>query len=108
MKVFSLSTCDTCRKAVREMTEAGLTVEVTDIRKDGMSAEEIGQIVSAFGDKAVNKASATWRNLSDEDKARDPAELIADNPTVMKRPVIVKDGLWFQGWTAKTKAEVLG
>ena len=108
MKVYSLKSCDTCRKAIKEMTAAGLDPQVQDVRADGLSGDDIAAILSACGEKAVNRASTTWRGLSDEDKARDPADLLAEHPTLLKRPVIVSDGVWYQGWSAAVKASVLG
>lgn len=107
MKVYALKTCDTCRKATKALAAVGVEFEVKDIRADGLNDDEIAQMVAAFGEKAVNKASTTWRGLSDTDKQRDPAQLISENPTLLKRPVIVKDGQWFQGWTAAVQAAVL-
>ena len=108
MKVYSLKSCDTCRKAIKEMTAAGLDPQVQDVRADGLSGDDIAAILSAFGEKSVNRASTTWRGLSDEDKARDHADLLAEHPTLLKRPVIVSDGVWYQGWSAAVKATVLG
>ena len=108
MKVYSLKSCDTCRKAIKEMTAAGLDPQVHDVRADGLSSDDIAAILAAFGDKAVNRASTTWRGLSDDDKARDPADLLAKHPTLLKRPVIVAQGVWYQGWSAAVKASVLG
>lgn len=108
MKVYSLKSCDTCRKAIKEMTAAGFDPQVQDVRADGLSGDDIAAILSAFGEKSVNRASTTWRGLSDEDKARDPADLLAEHPTLLKRPVIVSDGVWYQGWSAAVKASVLG
>lgn len=107
MKVYSLKTCDTCRKALKELSAAGHTPDVTDVRADGLSADDIAALVAAFGDKAVNRASTTWRGLTDEDRARPVQDLLADHPTLLKRPVIVHNGVWYQGWTAPVKAVVL-
>jgi arsenate reductase-like glutaredoxin family protein len=90
------------------MTAAGLDPHVQDVRADGLSGDDIAAILAAFGDKAVNRASTTWRGLSDEDKARDPSDLLAEHPTLLKRPVIVSDGVWYQGWSAAVKASVIG
>lgn len=108
MKVYSLKTCDTCRKALREMTDAGLDFEQRDIRADGLDAADIAAMAEAFGDKVINRASTTWRGLDDAQKDRPAVELIAENPTLLKRPVILKDGIWFQGWTPAVKTAVLG
>ncbi len=107
MKVYSLKSCDTCRKALRDIRESGIEPEVVDVRADGLSADDIAAIIAAFGDKALNKASTTWRGLSDAEKAEDVSSLLAKHPTLLKRPVIVLDGAWHQGWKPETKAAVL-
>ena len=106
MKVYTLKTCDTCRKATKALTAAGLEFVSIDIRADGLEADEIAQMVAAFGDKAINRASTTWRGLEEHEKACDPAQLIARYPTLLKRPVIFKDGHWYQGWTARVQASI--
>ena len=108
MKVFTLKSCDTCRKATKAMTAQGLDFVTIDVRADGLLPDDIAQMIAVFGDKAINRASTTWRGLDEADKARDPAQLIAEHPTLLKRPVIVKDGQWYQGWTPAVLAAVLG
>jgi arsenate reductase-like glutaredoxin family protein len=108
MRFIGLKTCDTCRKALRAISEAGLPVDVTDVRADGLSEADIAAIVAAFGDKAINRASTTWRGLSADEQGQDVATLLAAHPTLMKRPVIEKDGVWTQGWKTDVQAMVLG
>ena len=104
MNLYTLRTCDTCRKALAQLRAAGHDPTVTDIRADGLTPAQIDAIVAAFGDDAVNRRSATWRNLSDDDRALPPGDLIAAHPTVMKRPVIEVDGVWYLGWDADVRA----
>ena len=78
-----------------------------DIRKDGLAPQDITAIVKAFGDKAVNRASATWRALDAAERARPAAELIAAHPTLLKRPVIEAEGRWHQGWSAPLRDALL-
>lgn len=108
MRFFGLKTCDTCRKALKALSEAGITPEVIDVRADGVDAGDRAAMVAAFGDKVINRASTTWRGLSEDEKARDPADLIAAHPTLIKRPVIEADGRWHQGWSKAVQAEFLG
>lgn len=105
MRVFSLKTCDTCRKAVKDL--AKYNAEVIDIRADGMDLADISAIVAKFGQSALNTRSTTWRGLSETERAMDPVELIAAHPTVMKRPVIEHDGEWYQGWSKDVQAALL-
>lgn len=108
MRFFGLKTCDTCRKALKSLAQAGHDPTVIDVRADGISAADRDLIIAQFGDAAVNRASTTWRGLHHDEKASDPAALLAAHPTLMKRPVIEVDGQWTIGWKADVQAQHLG
>lgn len=108
MRFFGLKTCDTCRKALKFLADAGHVPTVIDVRADGISDEDRVQIIAQFGDAAINRASTTWRGLTDAEKALDPAALLAAHPTLMKRPVITVNGVWTIGWKADVQAKYLG
>jgi len=107
MRLIGLKTCDTCRKARKALEMAGHDVAYTDVRADGLTADEIDTILAKFPDKALNKASTTWRGLTDAEKTRDPKDLLAAHPTLLKRPVII-DGDWTIGWDKAVQAKWLG
>ena len=102
MRVFALSNCDTCRKALSDLRAAGHAPQVTDLREAG--ADDLALIAAAFGDKAVNRSSTTWRGLDEATRALPVLDLISAHPTVIKRPVILHDRQWHQGWTPAVKA----
>lgn len=109
MKFFGLKSCDTCRKAQKALTEAGYDLTVQDVRTDGLGAATIARFLEAFSDDLVNRRSTTWRGLSEADRARDPATLLAENPTLMKRPVIeTDDGTLHLGWGKDVQSALLG
>lgn len=108
MKFYGLKTCDTCRKALAALRSAGQVPEVVDVRADGLSRDTVAAIVAAFGTRAVNRASATWRGLDDAARALDPVDLILAHPAVMKRPVIAHQGQLFLGWDATVQNALLG
>ncbi len=108
MRFFGLKSCDTCRKALKSLALAGHVPAVIDVRADGMTEADRATIVAQFGDAAINRASTTWRGLSEAEKAADPASLLAAHPTLMKRPVIEADGQWTIGWKADVQAKYLG
>lgn len=107
MRMIGLKTCDTCRKALAALTAAGHAVTVTDVRADGLTVDDISAIVDRFPDRAINRASTTWRGLAEADKSRDPKALLADHPTLLKRPVII-DGDWTIGWDKAVQHKWLG
>ncbi len=104
MLIYGLKTCDTCRKALKALPEA----EFLDVRADGVPGEVIDAALTEFGDKLVNTRSTTWRELDDAQRARPAKELLADHPTLMKRPLIVDGETMYLGWTKDVQAAVAG
>lgn len=98
MILYGISTCDTCKKALKAIEAAGQPVTFRDVRKDPLSEAEIDQIVTEFGSRVINKTSTTYRAFSDFLKMSEPDAQIRAQPTVMKRPVIQTDGKWYLGW----------
>lgn len=108
MRVYCLKTCDTCKKAIKALQAAGQDPEVIDVRADGLSDDQRRKFLAQFGEALVNRASSTWRGLSEVERNRDPVALLADYPTLMKRPVIEADGKFYLGWKADVQAALLG
>ncbi len=98
MILYGIPTCDTCKKAQKELVAAGHEVTFRDIRANPLSPAEIDRLVTEFGDRLINKSSTTWRGFSDFLKASEPEAQIAAQPAVMKRPVIERDGRMTLGW----------
>lgn len=107
MRVFALKSCDTCRKAITALRIAGHDPNVIDIRADGIGADDLALILDQFGEAAINRASTTWRGLTDTEKLLDTGLLLARYPTLLKRPVIDAYGQWTLGWTAAVQSTVL-
>jgi len=107
MILYGISTCDTCKKALKTLEAAGRDVTFRDIRAQPLSEAEIDRIVMEFGDRAVNKQSTTYRGFNDFLKASDPEAQIAAQPAVMKRPVIDAGGKFYLGWDEAVQAALL-
>ena len=104
MKLYGLKTCDTCRKALRALPQAGFV----DVRAEGVPVDVLDRAHAILGDKLLNTASTTWRGLSDAERARDPLSLLAAHPTLMKRPLIAaQDGTFYLGWGKDVQAALL-
>ncbi|EBA03948.1 hypothetical protein RB2150_05593 [Rhodobacterales bacterium HTCC2150] len=108
MQLYGLKNCDTCKKALKTLVAADISVEYFDVRADGVPVAELKEFLKFFGDKLVNTRSTTWRGLSDNERAKPQLALLQENPTLMKRPVIRHDGALFLGWTADVQQSLLG
>jgi arsenate reductase len=56
----------------------------------------------------LNRASTTWRGLDEVTRAGDPLALLKAYPTLMKRPLIVRDGGMTLGWKPDVAAYYAG
>lgn len=107
-----LKSCDTCRKAQKELSTAGKVFDVIDVRADGVSLEKLTEWATKVDwQKLLNTRSTTWRGLDEQEKSDMNVEkalaLMARHPTLIKRPVIEVDNMVYVGWTAETKAGLL-
>ena len=111
MIFYGLKSCDTCRKAQKEIRAADIEFDVIDVRADGVSADKLKEWTDKVNwKKLLNTRSTTWRNLDAQDKDGidqvKAVTLMAENPTLIKRPVIELDGAVLVGWTAETKTKL--
>ena len=96
MIVYTLKTCDTCRKALKWLEANDIAFDNHDIRKDGLPKSAVESLIKSLGWEAVvNRKSATWRGLTDGEKsdldAAKAIDLIVANPTLVKRPAFVTE-----------------
>ena len=106
MILYGISTCDTCKTALKALERAGHAVTFRDIRKEPLNTAEIDALVTEFGGRLTNKQSTTYRSFSDFLRESEPEAQIAAQPTVMKRPVIQADR-WYLGWDAEVQSVLL-
>lgn len=103
MILYGLKNCDTCRKAAKALPGATLV----DIRDTPMDAALRDRALSVFGERLINIRSTTWRGLTEAERAREPADLLASHPALMKRPLIDAGDTLHLGWDASVR-EALG
>jgi Spx/MgsR family transcriptional regulator len=98
LKLYGIPNCNTVKKARSWLEANGTPYVFHDFRKDGVDAGLLqGWLKQVAWGKLINRAGMTWRGLPDSAKlaVADDASAIAlmlDKPSVIKRPVLVKDG----------------
>lgn len=100
MELYGLKTCDTCRKAIKALEGA----QFVDVRAQGVPAEVMAAARAQFGPALVNTRSTTWRGLSEAQRQETPEALLAEHPTLMKRPLIADGETLYLGWTKDVQA----
>ncbi|MDR9393423.1 MAG: ArsC/Spx/MgsR family protein [Roseovarius sp.] len=104
MILYGLKTCDTCRKALKSLPNAVFR----DVRADGVPPDVLQAAHARFGPRLLNTRSTTWRGLDAAERERNPLELLAEYPGLMKRPLIDDDGTLHLGWDKDVQEKLLG
>ena len=102
LKLYGIPNCNTVKKARTWLDAKGAAYTFHDFRKDGIDEALLTQwLTQVPWEKLVNRSGLTWRGLPDAAKAAvtDNASAIAlmlEKPSVIKRPVLERDGTMIQ------------
>ncbi len=115
MKLHTLKTCDTCRKAVKWLRENGIAFEEIPIREQPPSPAELRLALrTAGGDirKLFNTSGQDYRALNLKDTLpsmteADAITLLASNGNLIKRPFLVKGDIALAGFDVAKWADAL-
>jgi arsenate reductase (glutaredoxin) len=93
LTVYGLKSCDTTRKSLKWLERREAAHRFLDVRADGVDHDKLTEWAMEVGWEALlNRGSTTWRGLAEvirENVTEDIAlQLMVDNPTLIKRPVI--------------------
>lgn len=104
-KIYGIPNCDTVKKARQWLADNGVAYEFVDFKKTPPTE---ALIVSWLQDvpltTLLNKRGTAWRKLSDEQKSAADADeaaavwLMAAQPSLIKRPVLDKNGRFYAGF----------
>ena len=96
--LYGIPNCDTVKKARTWLAAQQLDFTFHDFKKQGLERATVEAWLRQLPwDVLVNRKGTTWRALSDERKASIPAAasamaLMLETPSIIKRPVLDKDG----------------
>ena len=111
--LYGLAKCGTCVKARAWLDDHKIEHSFTDYREHPIAPASLKAWAKALGwEKLVNRGSTTWRSLDDAQKAASTdAEwlaLIKEFPALVRRPVMVSDGVVSVGFSEKKFEEIFG
>jgi arsenate reductase len=109
--IYGIPNCDAMKKARAWLDGHGVSYEFHDYRANGLERDRLKGWVGKVGwERLLNKASTTFRALSEKDKAAiDEARaitLMLAQPTMIKRPVLDKGGTLTVGFKPDVYAAV--
>lgn len=103
--IYGINNCDTVKKTQKWLTTNNVDHTFHDFRKDGVSDTLLTQFFELIDwNELLNKRSTTFRNLDESIKTNLTKEnlfkAMLEQPTLIKRPVLIKDGKLTVGFKA--------
>lgn len=107
-KIYHLSTCDTCKRILKEI-EVPESFVLQDIKNESITAKQLDEMRKLAGsyEALFSKRARLYkeRDLKNKDLQEDDyKELILEHYTFLKRPVIINNEEIFIGNSKKTVA----
>jgi arsenate reductase len=112
--LFGIPNCDTVKKARTWLADNGQEFEFHDFKKQGLDRATVARWLEQIDwETLVNRKGTTWRNLTDERRAlvvdkASALDLMLENPSVIKRPVLEGGGRVSVGFSADRYEHLFG
>lgn len=95
--IYGIKACDTMKKARSWLEDHGIDYAFHDYKKDGLDAATIDRFLKDIEwEKLLNRSGTTFRKLPEEERqnidAAKARALMLAQPSMVKRPVLDKDG----------------
>lgn len=115
LRLYTLSNCDTCRKAVKWLRARGVTFEERAIRETPPTPVELRTMLAAYDGelkKLFNTAGGDYREQKLGEKLPTLSEaaalaLLAGNGNLVKRPFAIGGGVALVGFDEKAWAAAI-
>ena len=110
LTMYGIKNCDRIKKARTWLDAHGVGFDFHDYKAKGADAAQLGAWVAALGwETLLNRAGTTFRGLPDADKVGIDADkaiaLMIAQPSLIKRPVLVGDGVLLVGFKPEIYAQ---
>jgi len=111
IQIFGIKNCDTVKKALKWLEQNNIEYAFHNFKTDGLSKEQL----LSFADKSdwatlINKRSTTYKQLPDDVKDNLTGDIVIDTvlaqPTLLKRPILLKDEQLYSGFKADIYQEI--
>ena len=93
LTLYGIKNCDTVKRARQWLDKNHIAYRFHDFRTDGLLPAQLNDFAARIDwNKLLNRSSASWRQLSQDQQSELTAEkaiaLMLTNPTLIKRPVL--------------------
>lgn len=105
--LYGIKNCDSVKKARQWLRQHALDHHFHDFRVEGLPAPRLDDWLGLWGwETLLNRRGSTWRQLPESLRRRVDAgvarALMLEQPTLIKRPVLVRRDACLVGYTEST------
>ena len=109
--IYGIKNCDTMKKARRWLDEHNVAYEFHDYKKEGIDEKTLKAWSKKVGwETLLNRRGTTWRKLPDKVKdsidEKSAIKLMLDQPSIIKRPVLIKGSKYQVGFSDQEYSEL--
>lgn len=111
VEVIGIKNCNTVKKTLDWLNENGTEWQLRDVKKDPLTPQELADLVGKLGiETLANTKGRKWKNLGLADKElsdNDMFEVLLENQTAIKRPVLISGQSIMVGFDESSLEEFL-
>jgi arsenate reductase len=109
--MYGIRNCDTVKKARAWLEDHHVAFDFHDYKSAGIDRERIASWAAELGwERLVNRSGTTFRKLADEKKQdlneAKAIDLMEQQPSMIRRPLIEKDGRFLVGFDPERYRQV--
>ncbi|MCB1532283.1 MAG: ArsC family reductase [Alphaproteobacteria bacterium] len=110
-KIYGIKNCDTMKKAFTWLEENGVNYIFHDYKKDGANEDVLRAAIAEHGwENVINRRGTTWKKLPENVKENmdetGAIEVAMDNPSIVKRPLLVHGKEIYLGFSQQDYSEI--
>jgi len=114
MKLYGIPNCGTVKKARVWLEARDIPYEFHDFKKQGVPEDLMRELSRLLGwESLVNRNGPTWRKFPEERRAQvkdagSALALMRENSSVIKRPILDRDGQYQVGFSEENYGAFFG
>lgn len=111
--IYGIKNCDTMKKAFAWLETHEVAFTFHDYKKQGVDESVLNAALDTQGwEETLNRRGTTWRNLPDDLKTtmdkKTALKTALENPSIIKRPLLVCDGQIYLGFKPEIYEKIFG
>ena len=101
------------KKTFKWLDENKISYDFHDYKKQDVDITVLKATIAEHGwESVINKRGTTWRKLDDKTKETmdetQALEVVIDNPSIIKRPLMIVNSKAYLGFSSDSYQEILG